>query len=157
VQTLDQLLRRPKELAGAREAIEAGDDHLFYRYCWEALRFNPINPFVARICVEDYRIASGTWRNRKIKSGSVVLVCTRSAMKDGRELPRARKFKLDRPDHHYLHLGYGLHRCLGDHVSKVQVPEIIKSLLVQKNLRRVSEIDMAGGPFPERFVIGFDH
>ena len=77
-------------------------------------------------------------------------------MKDGRELPRPRQFRLDRPDHHYMHLGYGLHRCLGDHVSKVQVPEIIKSLVMKKNLRKVSEIDMAGGPFPERFVVAFD-
>ncbi|MFV1980952.1 MAG: cytochrome P450, partial [Rhodothermia bacterium] len=156
VQALDQLLRRPGALAGAKAAAEAGDDRLLYRYCWEALRFNPVNPIVLRLCVEDYRVASGAWRNTLIKGGSVVLVATRSAMKDEREVEKPRKFRLDRPDHHYMHLGYGMHRCLGDHVSQVQVPEIMKSLILKPNLRRVTEIDYADGPFPERFVVTFD-
>jgi hypothetical protein len=160
VNILDQLLRRPKVLEGAKQAARDGDDALVGRYCWEALRFNPINPFVMRQCTQDYRVAAGTWRTKKIETGRVVLVGTRSAMMDGREIPKPKQFRLDRPDYHYLHLGYGSHRCLGDHVSMVQVPEIVKRLLLRANLRRApgpaGEIDLNGGPFPESFSVCFD-
>ncbi|MEX0600887.1 MAG: cytochrome P450, partial [Rhodothermales bacterium] len=160
VQILDQLFRRPKALEGARRAARHDDDRRVFRYCWEALRFNPINPFVMRQCNQDYLVAAGTFRNKKIRQGRVVLVGTRSAMKDGRELPRPHTFSVDRPDYHYMHLGYGSHRCLGDQVSKVQVPQIVKTLFLKENLRRApgaaGRIDYGDGPFPERFTVTFD-
>jgi hypothetical protein len=55
-----------------------------------------------------------------------------------------------------MHLGYGLHTCLGDQLSRVQVPEIIKRLLKLPNLRPGSGIDLNGGPFPESYIIEFD-
>ena len=138
-QSLDQLLRRPAELDGAIRAARASEkaaaegdtaardeqDRLLFQYCWEALRFNPVNP----------------------------LVCTRSAMKDGRELPRPRQFRIDRPMHHYMHLGYGLHTCLGNQVAWALVPGIIKQLLLRPGLRRLGDIDYEGGPFPEHYHV----
>jgi cytochrome P450 len=160
VQILDQFFNRPDVLRGAREAAENNDDSLLFQYCWEALRFNPINPFVVRYCVKDYRVAAGTLRAATIKAGTVVLVSTRSAMRDGRELKRASSFRTDRPRYHYMHLGYGLHTCLGDQVSEVQVPMVIKALLLKKNLRRATgsagQIDFKRGPFPESFSVQFD-
>ena len=166
-QSLDQLLRRPAELDGAIRAARASEtaaaegdtaardeqDRLLFQYCWEALRFNPVNPLVARKCAQDYRVASGTWRSKRIKKGRVVLVCTRSAMKDGRELPRPRQFRIDRPMHHYMHLGYGLHTCLGNQVAWALVPGIIKQLLLRPGLRRLGDIDYEGGPFPEHYHV----
>ncbi len=160
VQILDQLLSRPDQLYHARQAALHNDDPKLFRICWEALRFNPVNPIVVRKCAKDYRLAAGTFRNKVIKAGTVVVVGTRSAMKDPRELPSPKKFKSDRPEYHYLHLGLGLHRCLGDDVSKVQVPEAIQMLLLKKNLRRApgqaGQIDYNGGPFPESFSVAFD-
>lgn len=160
VNILDELFRRPKQLKGAREAALANDDHLLFKYCWEALRFNPINPFVVRQCTENYRLASGTFRTTNIEPGRIVFVGTRSAMRDSRELPKPKKFRIDRPEYHYMHMGYGLHRCLGDHISEVQIPEIIKHLLVRKNLRRADgpegQPDYDNGPFPESFSVMFD-
>jgi cytochrome P450 len=157
VQLLDQLLDRPAELAGARQAAEQGDDQRLYKYCWEALRFNPINPFLVRYCEADYRIASGTLRATTVKAGTVVFVSTRSAMRDRNELPDPEDFRLDRPAHHYMHLGYGLHTCLGDHVSRVQVPEIVKQLLLTPDLRRAPGADgkiyMPSDDFPESFWV----
>lgn len=155
VQILDQFFKRPAILADVTAAAHADDDDLMFKYCWEALRFNPINPFVVRYCAEDYTIASGTWRGTCIKAGRVVLVCTRSAMRDGRELDLPDAFCIDRPDYHYMHMGYGEHTCLGDQVSWVQVPTIIKRLLKLPNLRPLSDIDFKGGPFPESYTIGF--
>jgi len=58
-----------------------------------------------------------------------VLISTRSAIRDGRQLLAASRFAVDRPESVYLHLGYGLHSCLGDQVSRVQVPEIVRRIL----------------------------
>ncbi len=156
VQLLAQLFKRPEQLEGAIAAAKADDDELLYAYCWEALRFDPINPFVVRNCAKDYKIASGTFRRAKIKAGKTVLVSTRSAMRDGREVPVASDFCIDRPAYHYMHMGYGMHTCLGDQVSRVQLPEMAKCLLKLPGIREVSPIDHKGGPFPESYVIGFD-
>lgn len=160
VQILDQMFKRPEILREATKAAAADDDETLFRYCWEALRFNPINPFVIRICKQDYKIASGTLRSTTIKAGDPVLICTRSAMMDGRELKHPKKFDINRPKYHYMHTGYGLHTCLGDEVSEVQVPAVIKALLRKPNLRRAAgkagEIDFKGGPFPESFSVEFD-
>lgn len=160
VQILDQFLKRPKAMEGARQAALHDDLPRLTRYCWEALRFNPINPVVFRQCTRDSRIAAGTFRTARIKKGQVVIVGTRSAMKDPREVKRPRKFDIDRPEYQYLHFGYGSHRCLGDHVSTVQVPELVKALILKKNLRRApgpaGQIDFKGGPFPESFSVKFD-
>jgi cytochrome P450 len=160
VQLLDQLLRRPNELEMARTAAKNSDDELLGKLCWEALRFNPINPFVARLCVEDYVVVSSLFRRTRIKAGSIVLACTRSAMMDGMHVRRPRQFRIDRPYYHYMHFGYGNHVCMGDQVSSVQIPEIVKRLLLRNNLRRADgargELNFQGGPFPEQFWVKFD-
>jgi len=156
VQIVDQLLQRPDVFEQARTAAFADDNQLVFQYCWEALRFNPINPFVVRKAAKDYKIASGTLRRKTIKAGSTVLISTRSAMRDGRELPTPSYFCIDRPEYHYMHMGYGHHRCLGDHISRVQIPEIVKHIIKLPNLRAVSPIDFAGGPFPEKYELMFD-
>lgn len=156
VQILEQLFKRPEILEQAVNAAKKDDDQLLFKYCWEALRFNPINPFVIRVCTQDYTIASGSFRSTKIPKGRIVLVSTRSAMKDGRELSCPNDFVIDRPDYHYMHMGYGSHTCLGDQVSWVQVPQIIKQLLLRPNLKPEGDADFEGGPFPERYVVTFD-
>lgn len=160
VQILDQFFKRPDAMLGARQAALVGDDELLFQYCWEALRFNPINPFVVRYCVQDYELAAGTCRKTTIKAGRVVLVSGRSAMRDGRQVPQPSEFRTDRPYYHYLHMGYGMHTCLGNYVGEIEIPEVIKALLLKKNLRRApgkaGEIDFKGGPFPESFSVCFD-
>jgi cytochrome P450 len=156
VQILDQFFKRPKILAEATAAARADDDDLLFKYCWEGLRFNPINPFVIRYCAEDYKLAGGTWRSTRIKAGRTVLICTRSAMRDGRELDYADAFAIDRPGYHYMHMGYGLHTCLGNQVSQVQVPTIVKHLLRLSRPRPVGGIDFKDGPFPESYTVAFD-
>lgn len=156
VQLLDQLFRRPPILMEAIAVANSNDDDAMYRYCWEALRFNPINPFVVRRCSSDYRVAAGTLRAKTIRAGATVLVSTRSAMRDARQIPVSNTFVSNRPDYHYMHLGYGMHTCLGDQVSRVQIPEIVKRILQIPGVRPVGGIDMQGGPFPEKYVIGYD-
>jgi cytochrome P450 len=156
VQIVEHLLTHLEQFAGAKRAAEDGADELLYKYCFEALRFNPINPVVVRTCAEDCTVARGTLRWVRVKKDSVVFVGTRSAMMDEFELSRPREFRLDRPEHHYMHFGFGLHTCLGDQVARIEVPEITKHLLLLKNLRALSPPDFQGGPFPEKYLLQFD-
>lgn len=156
-QAVDQLIDRPAALASALKAAKAGDDATFDATVWEALRFNPINPFVGRLSVAPYTIAAGTDRATEIAPGRLVLISTTSAMHDGTVVPNPEAFDTTRPDYHYFHLGYGLHRCLGDQVSLMQVPEVVKQLLLAGFTKRADgpagHLDFQNGPFPESFTL----
>ena len=135
VQILDQLLEHPEWLAAAREAAEAGDQDRLAAVCWEALRFNPINPFVVRTCAQDAVVGSGR-RRTTVKAGATVLACTRSAMWDAKVMESPREFRPGRPAEDYLHFGFGHHTCLGDQVSSAVIPETIRHLVQLPGLRR---------------------
>ena len=159
-QVLDQFFQRPHWLGAAKAAARAGDDNLLGQYVWEALRFNPISSGILRYCEEDYTIARGTDRETLIQKGTLVFAATLSAMFDEHEIPEPETFRPDRPDYHYFHFGYGHHLCLGHDAGYVMIPEVIKQLLLRKNLRRSThgdgKIDYKGGPFPEAFWVDYD-
>lgn len=159
-QVVDQFLKRPEIFSQARAAAQAGDDKLLGKYVWEALRFNPISPGIIRYCEEDYVLAKGTDREALIEKGTIIMAATESAMFDENQIPFPEEFRLDRPDYHYFHFGYGHHKCLGQDAGLVMIPEVVKQLLLKSNLRRGQkadgEIDYKGGPFPEEFWIDFD-
>jgi cytochrome P450 len=144
---VDELLQRPEQLATACAAAASSNDTVLAAHVWEALRFHPINPFVARFCEQDFIVADGTPRKATIRAGTVVLASTAAGMMDDDELDSPEEFRLNRPYYHYMHFGYGAHTCRGDQVSMVQIPAIIKHLLL-KNLRRAADPRWAGG-FPE--------
>jgi cytochrome P450 len=160
VYSLEQLLKRPVYLEGARRAAAAGDDERLAGHVWEALRFKPFLPYLVRKTSVDYTLARGSKRQRTIPAGTTVLALTMSAMFDPDWTCLPREFHPDRPPRVYLHFGRGHHECLGVHVAQVMIPEIVKQLLLLKNLRPApgpdGQIDYQGGPLPERFVLEFD-
>ncbi len=153
-QVLDQLLNRPQELAQAQRAARADNDQLLAKIVFEALRFNPQNPGLLRVVAEDCQLSG-----KRLARGTNVLALTWSAMFDDRVLASPGEFKLDRPAEHYLHFGYGMHTCFGEHISKIQIPGILKPLLQQAKLRRAKGapglLQMAG-PFPSSLVVEFE-
>jgi cytochrome P450 len=159
-QALDVLLDRPIHLAGAKQAAEKGDDELFEGYVWEAMRFNPIFPYLARISAQEYTLAKGTDRETTIPAGTVVLSLTRSAMFDADEFSRPEEFQPRRPYYGALHFGYGMHRCLGEHVAVAMACVLVKRIILRPNLRRApgdeGRLDYRGGPFPERCILEYD-
>jgi cytochrome P450 len=154
---LDELLRRPQQLAAAERAARNGDSDEVGRYLWEALRLNPIFAFVVRTCEQDYTLASGTPRETRIPAGTLVYASLASAGLDGAEVPDPGEFRLDRPEHHLnLHFGYGHHLCLCYYLSLVEVPEIMTRLLrrgVQRAPGSEGQVDTEGGPFAERMIV----
>lgn len=133
---MDDLLRRPRELAEAQRAARRGERDLVGAHIFEALRFKPQTPGVPRTCVADHPLAAGTRRGATIRAGAMVFIATRSAMMDPRVVERPREFRLDRPWSHYLHFGDGLHRCFGESIIRVQMPEMAMALLRRPELRR---------------------
>lgn len=159
VLVIDYLLDHPELLAGAQQAALANDDEILRKTMLEALRFNSFGAGVFRIANEDYVIASGSFRSKKIPKGSKVLVALQSAMLDGRELDDPKSFRLDRPDYQYMHFGYGMHTCFGQYINMVQIPMIVKALLRCKNLRRAAGEDgkvKYQQPFPVSLHLEFD-
>jgi cytochrome P450 len=155
---IDELLRRPEALAGARTAAIAGEMELVRNYVYEAVRFNPHHPLQVRFCKQETEVASGTPRGRKIPAGTSVFVATLSAMFDPEVFIEPKLFRANR-EVEYLHFGYGMHRCFGRAINGVQIPEIVGALLRLPNLRRASGREgriAYDGPFPDRLILEFD-
>ena len=161
VQVIEQLLSRPEVFEQALAAARADDVERFDRFVWEALRFNPINVLVFRLCEQDYTIAAGTPRETRVKAGTMVFACTASAMSDAGVTANPDAFDPDRPPFiRRLHFGHGHHACLGRFVAGEEIPEIVRRVLLRPGIRLLpgpdGKIDFGGGPFPERFVIAYD-
>jgi cytochrome P450 len=155
---IDELLRRPDALAGARAAAMAGEMDMVRNHVYEAVRFNPHHPLQVRFCKHETEVATGTPRARKIPAGASVFVVTLSAMFDAEVFIEPKAFRADR-EVEYLHFGYGMHRCFGSAINGVQIPELVATLVRLPNLRRAP--GSAGriaydGPFPDRLILEFD-
>lgn len=158
-QSLQFLMNNPGILAEAQKAARSGNDERLSKIVWEALRFDPVNPWLGRYAEQDYVIARGTERETLIPKGSLVLASTESAMWDEAVFPQSSSFIINRDQSKFMHLGYGYHRCLGDDVSLVMVPETIKQILLLDGLRKPrpdTAIDQDKGPFPESYVLAFN-
>lgn len=155
---IDYLLDHPASLASAQDSARGGDNLIIRQYVLEALRFNSFGAGVFRIANQDYTIAKGCFRSKKIKKGTTILAATQSAMLDGRKLDSPGRFQLDRPRSAYMHFGYGMHCCFGEHINLVQIPIIVSALLKLPDLRRSEGAKGAlqyRGPFPESLMLEF--
>jgi cytochrome P450 len=128
---LEQILQRDREFARATAASVAGDTDTVGRYLLEALRFDPLAPLLQRKSVSDTTIAAGTGRVSCIRSGATVGVSFASAMRDPRRIADPEIFDPDRPDSNYMHFGFGLHRCFGEHINRAILPVMLQRLLAR--------------------------
>jgi cytochrome P450 len=116
-----QALRADPSLAGA--AVE------------EALRYEPITPFTARIVVEDMEVRGVTF-----PAGTVVLVASVAANRDGLDYPD--RFDITRADGGRITtFGAGIHYCLGANLARAELQEAMRFLAA-----RVEWIELDGEP-----------
>jgi cytochrome P450 len=158
-QALEQLLRRPAELAGAQRAALANDDTLLAGYVFEAMRFDPLGPALPRFATRPSVIAAGTSRATSVPEGATVFAAFSSAMMDKRRLADPQSFNPRRLDHEYIHFGYGLHACFGTQMNKALLPLMLKPLLKRPNLRRApgsGGVLSKRGAFAERLRVNYD-
>jgi cytochrome P450 len=156
---LDELLRRPEQLAHAQRAARANDEAVLSSIVFEALRFNPLAPAMYRQANRSYMLAKGEFRQTELPAGATVLVATQSAMFDEQYVDGPHDFRLDRAPRDALHFGHGLHTCFGQYINRVQIPGILKPLLQRQNLRRA--VGAAGqyqksGPLAGSLTLQFD-
>jgi cytochrome P450 len=157
-QVLRQILSREQVREEAIAAASDPDPTKFEAYVWEALRLDPINPLVFRLTERDATVATGTDRETRLPRGTIVFALTASAMSDEAYVPSPDDFRADRVGVPPLHFGFGDHSCLGRHVASAVFPEVVRRVLLRPGVRLLpspeGDLDFAGGPFPQRFVIG---
>jgi len=156
VHIIEQLLSRPDILKGAAKAAQNNDFDLVSRYTFEAMRFNPFNPILIRYIEKDTTLGTHT-----LKGGNQIYSVAWSAMFDSKAFPDPNTFRLDRVYETYILFGWGMHRCFGEYVNRIELPEICMALLKLPNLRRVKGSEGTitydtTDTFPDRYVLEFD-
>ncbi len=113
------LAQHPEQLA-----LLAADRSLADAAVEEALRYEPITPFTARILVEDVE-----HRGVEFRQGTVVMVCAFTGNRDleanaaGERGADAFDITVDRGRARPLTFGAGVHYCLGANLARVELQE----------------------------------
>lgn len=107
----------------------------------EALRYEPITPFTARILTEEL-----VFRDVLFPEGTVVLVCAFTGNRDlgdegGAEGADSFDISVDRGRARALTFGAGVHYCLGANLARAELQEGLEFLA-----RNVSELELDGEP-----------
>jgi cytochrome P450 len=115
----------------------------------EALRYEPITPFTARITVEDL-----TYRDVTFPKDTIVMVC---AFTGNRDLPQgegggagdAERFDIavERPKARALTFGAGVHYCLGANLARLELEEGLAFLA-----RKMPRLELDGEPVFESIL-----
>jgi cytochrome P450 len=101
----------------------------------EALRYEPITPFTARIVTEDMEV-----RGVGFPAGTVVLVAACTANRDGLEHPD--RFDITRTDAgRVTTFGAGIHYCLGANLARAELQEGLAFLA-----SRIERLELDGDP-----------
>lgn len=157
-QALEQLLRRPEALADAQAAARADDDRALAAHVMEAMRFDPLAPWMPRVALAARTIGEGR-QARTIPAGGKVLASIASAMRDARRVPEPTRFDATRTADQYLHFGYGVHQCFGLEINRATLHLMLKPLLRRDRLRRAPGRDghlKKHGVFASSLVVEFD-
>jgi cytochrome P450 len=90
----------------------------------EALRYEPITPFTARLLHEQVE-----YRDVTFPEGTVIMVCAFTGNRDGVEGdPDVFDIEADRGDAKPLTFGAGIHYCLGANLAKAELQEALTFL-----------------------------
>ena len=102
-------------------ALLAAEPSLVPRAVEEALRFEPVTPFTARICLEQVE-----HRDVVFPAGTIVAVCAERANRQGED---GENFDITAPrESRLLTFGAGIHYCLGANLARAELEEALAFL-----------------------------
>jgi cytochrome P450 len=102
----------------------------------EALRYEPITPFTARILTGEVE-----YRGVTFPAGSIVLISAWHAHRDGGSEPDKFDLTVDRSRERLLTFGAGIHYCAGANLARAEMQEALAFLA-----ERVSSLRLDGDP-----------
>ncbi len=153
INSLSWLFEHTEILSKAITAAAKKDPTEFDGYVFEALRFNPAFPYFFRVCEQKTQLAAGTDYMSDITPGTTVIAITHSAMFDDTAFPEPKRFNPTRPEMNAFHFGQGLHECLGRHIGREMIPEIVRQVLLLPGVHATGPVDKKGGPVPEYYPL----
>ena len=115
--------------------LRADPDGLALAAVDEALRYEPITPFTARITTADIE-----HRGVMFPPGTVILVSAWHANREG-VVPDAFDITADRSGARVLTFGAGQHYCAGANLARAEMQEALSAIA-----RRVATLELAGDP-----------
>lgn len=123
------------------EALRNDPDDLALRAVDEAVRFEPITPFTARLLTEEVEHNGVTF-----PQGTVISVCAFSANRDPEAFTDADSFdiRVDRGSSgssRSLTFGAGIHFCVGRNLARAEIAEALQFIAA-----RVERLELAGEP-----------
>ena len=119
-------------------ALRSDPDELALRAVDEAVRFEPITPFTARLLTEDL-----TYDGVDFPAGTVVSVCAFTANRDPGAFADPDRFDItvERDKARTLTFGAGIHFCVGRNLARAEIAEALAFFA-----RRAERIEPAGEP-----------
>ena len=119
------------------------DPTLAGRAVEEALRYEPITPFTARITIEDL-----TYRDVTFPKDTIVMVCAFTGNRDGVGAePDRFDILAERPKARALTFGAGVHYCLGANLARLELEEGLGFLA-----REMPRLELDGEPVYESIL-----
>ncbi|WP_107040367.1 cytochrome P450 [Brumimicrobium mesophilum] len=156
---LEELFKRPDQLALAIVAAKAYDMEKLKGFVNEALRFNPVQPGLIRFSETKQYLNGANNKKYKVKAKRRVLALTSGAMFDPITFPEPKKFIANR-ESRYMNWGFALHECYGGYINSVTIPELVGVILRMENVKLTKGLcgkgaGLKNGPFPNNFVVEF--
>jgi cytochrome P450 len=93
----------------------------------EVLRYDPPSQLQGRVSTQDITLHGFT-----IPSGARVMLATAAAMRDPEAYPDPDRFDIERvPDPSTIYFGFGVHRCIGAHLARLEMRVAFEELVTR--------------------------